>query len=322
MTAILIKFTVCALLVVFFGWKLSIYAEKMAEVKGLGKGLVGFVLLGFATSLPELITTVSSVALLDNSDLGAGNILGSNNANMFILFISLVTAATLFKKNVMDRENLVSLSMFFIMLTVFFFGLVLSGGPMIAGKSLFGAVLILFFFLSIVALRNTNKEETEEVSEKGTLPFHFYFFLGFFLVALVGVSYELSVVVDELAKITGWNSTSVGALFLAWATSLPELVVTVSAMVLGASEMGIGNITGSNIFNLMILGVADIFSKPGNTVFKMNEKLLFLTALLYILSSALFYMLSVKQLKKIFGISVLPVIMCALYIMGMVTIFQ
>ena len=322
MVVIGLKFVLYALLIVFFGWKLSLYAERLAEVKGLGKGLVGFILLGFATSLPELITTLSSVVFLGNPDLGAGNILGSENANMFILFISLLTASTLFKKNAMDRENLVSLAMFFVMNTLFLLAIVLDGGVMLFGKSVFSPLLIGFFLLSIVVLKNTNREEREAERKSESMSRFFYFLLSFFLLALVAVSFQLSVVVDEMATLTGWNSTSVGALFLAWATSLPELVVTISAMVLGASEMGIGNIVGSNIFNLMILAVADVVSSPGITLFKKNEKILFLTAILYLLSSTLFYMLSAKQLKKIFGISLLPAIMSLVYIVSMVVVFR
>jgi len=55
-----VEFSIAAILVIFFGFKLSEKADALAEIKGFGKGIVGFVLLGFATSLPELIATVSS----------------------------------------------------------------------------------------------------------------------------------------------------------------------------------------------------------------------------------------------------------------------
>src|SRR6056297_733181 len=88
-------FSICFFAVIIAGWRLSVHAEELALKKGFTRGAVGFVLLGFATSLPELITTLSSVLLLDNPEMGAGNILGSNCANMFILFLSLLTAKTL-----------------------------------------------------------------------------------------------------------------------------------------------------------------------------------------------------------------------------------
>ena len=72
-----VEFSITALMVIFFGYKLSEKADRLAEIKGFGKGVVGFILLGFATSLPELIATVSSTLFLDNPDLGTGNIIGS-----------------------------------------------------------------------------------------------------------------------------------------------------------------------------------------------------------------------------------------------------
>jgi cation:H+ antiporter len=97
--------------------------------------------------------------------------------------------------------------------------------------------------------------------------------------------------------------------------------VTITAMVIGASEMGIGNILGSNIFNLMVLSLADIFSGRNSKVFDTDPKLLFLSALLIIMTGGLSYMLSTRNNKKIFGITVLPAIMILLYIVGMIFSF-
>ena len=104
------EFSITAVLVIFFGYKLSDKADKLAEIKGFGKGVVGFILLGFATSLPELIATVSSTLFLDNPQLGSGNIIGSNNANLFILAVSLLFVLTLRKKNNSPMLKVLSLS--------------------------------------------------------------------------------------------------------------------------------------------------------------------------------------------------------------------
>ena len=87
-----LKFSVTALVVVLFCISLSKYADQLAAAKRIGKGFVGFVLLGFITSIPELISTVSSTVYLNNPVLGTANIIGSNNANMFILYRSFILA--------------------------------------------------------------------------------------------------------------------------------------------------------------------------------------------------------------------------------------
>jgi len=321
-----LEFSIYFVLIILLGWRLSVMADKLSDAKNLGKGAVGFILLGFATSLPELITTLTSVLYLDNSSLGAGNIIGSNNANMFILFISLLAVSSLMKGQRVDRESLVSVAIFFVTMGIFLIGVSLGGSPQIFGFSPYGYVILGMFFLSIMAIkkegRDNKKEEAkdnEQADEK--LGAFFYILLVVVIGGLVAVSYNLSITVDNMAQIYKWNSTSVGALFLAWATSLPELVVTITAIVIGASEMGIGNILGSNIFNLMVLSLADIFSGRDSQVFERDEKLLFLSALLIIMTGGLTYMLSTRNNKKIFGITVLPAIMIVLYIVGMIFSF-
>jgi cation:H+ antiporter len=321
-----IEFSIYFVLIILLGWRLSVMADKLSDVKNLGKGAVGFILLGFATSLPELITTLTSVLYLDNSSLGAGNIIGSNNANMFILFLSLLTVSSLMRGARVDRESLVSVAIFFITMGIFLVGVSLGGKPEIFGFSPYGYLILGMFFLSIMALKKEGRDNKKEDEDSGELPKDklgalFYIVLVVVVSGLVAVSYNLSIVVDNIAQIYKWNSTSVGALFLAWATSLPELVVTITAMVIGASEMGIGNILGSNIFNLMVLSLADIFSGRNSKVFDTDPKLLFLSALLIIMTGGLSYMLSTRNNKKIFGITVLPAIMILLYIVGMIFSF-
>jgi len=321
-----LDFSIYFVLIILLGWRLSVMADKLSDAKNLGKGAVGFILLGFATSLPELITTLTSVLHLDNSSLGAGNIIGSNNANMFILFLSLLTVSSLMKGARVDRESLVSVAIFLITMGIFLVGVSLGGEPEIFGFSPYGYLILGMFFLSIMALKKEGRDNKKEDEKKGDrtndkLGAFFYIILIVVVSGLVAVSYNLSIVVNNIAQIYKWNSTSVGALFLAWATSLPELVVTITAIVIGASEMGIGNILGSNIFNLMVLSLADIFSGRNSKVFDSDSKLLFLSALLIIMTGGLSYMLSTRNNKKIFGITVLPAIMLVLYIAGMIFSF-
>ncbi len=316
------EFAIYLILIVFSGWKLSVAADELCEAKNIGKGLVGFVLLGFATSLPELITTMTSVFSIGNISLGAGNIIGSNNANMFILFISMLTVTTLMKDGRPDPHNFASLVYLFVITGVFIAGVSMDGKLSIGGISLAGYMIAGLFFLSLISLKSAGIElENGESPEKKKLNPFFYIKLFSYLVLLVFVSWKISFVVDSMAIIYSWDSTSAGAIFLAWATSLPELVVTVSAVIIGAKELGIGNIMGSNIFNMFILALADIFSGRGSDVFRQNSNLMFLTGLFVVMSAALMLMLLKRENKKFFGITVIPAIMMLFYIAGMVYSF-
>ena len=316
-----VEFSITAVIVIFFGYKLSEKADRLAEIKGFGKGIVGFVLLGFSTSLPELIATVSATLFLDNPALGAGNIIGSNNANLFILAVSLLFAASLRKeKNVIDIESLVSLSFCFLTASVFFAAVIFGGNPVFGKVSFFSILLLILFFLSISALSRNGNSEQEEKRDPGHAGPLFYTLLVFYLLVLVTVSYYLAGVVDRISTLTGLSAGTSGAIFLAWATSLPELVVTISTIILGSSEMGIGNILGSNIFNFSILAIADFLSKSSKSLYKAGPEITVLTAIHFFILSILLYMVAAKKLPRWWRFSPLSILIAAVYITGLLII--
>lgn len=312
-----VEFSLVSLAVIVFGYLLSDRADKLAEAKNLGKGLVGFVLLGFSTSVPELISTLSSTVLLDNPQLGAGNIIGSNNANMFILFSSLLFASTLRnKKGLADDESLVSVSFCLAVTTVFLAAVISSGSPLLSGKPLYTYLLAGFFFISIFELHKSSAANTEK-QQKRKLPPVFYAKMAVLLVILVASSYYLASVVDRISRETGFGATASGAVFLAWSTSLPELAVTVSSVVIGSSEMGIGNILGSNIFNMFVLALSEFASKSGRSVFYSDKSLVALALMHLMLLSFLLLMLSQRKNAKVGKISVIPAFSVLFYAAGM-----
>ena len=312
-----VEFSIVSLLVIVFGYLLSDRADTLAEALNIGKGLIGFILLGFATSIPELVSTLSSTVLLDNPLLGSGNIIGSNNANLFILFASLLFTASLRKKgNHLDDESLVSVSFCFFTTSIFTAAVLFSGKPSVYGLSVYSYLIGAVFFLSIYELHKTSKANTEK-KEKEKLSPGFYAGLIFYLAVLVVSSYYLSVVVDKISRVTSFGATASGALFLAWSTSLPELAVTVSSVIIGSSEMGIGNILGSNIFNMFVLAVAEIFSRSRISVFSNDSSLIDFSLMQLILLSMLLLSLSQGKLTKVWKISVLPLFSIVFYLGGM-----
>jgi len=80
---------------------------------------------------------------------------------------------------------------------------------------------------------------------------------------VVGAGLWLPFVAIKLAAAMGWNNSFVGSLFVALVTTLPEMAVTLSAVRLGALDMAIGNLLGSNLFNITIIAVDDLFYRPG-----------------------------------------------------------
>jgi cation:H+ antiporter len=80
---------------------------------------------------------------------------------------------------------------------------------------------------------------------------------------VIGAGVWLPFVATDLANAMAWNKSFVGSLFVAMATSLPELAVSLSALRLGALDMAIGNLLGSNLFNVAVIAVDDLFYRPG-----------------------------------------------------------
>ncbi len=313
-----LEFAFASVLVIVFGYLLSDRAEKLAEARNLGKGLVGFILLGFSTSVPELISTLSATTTLDNPLLGAGNIIGSNNANLFILFSSLVLAENLRRKNdLADEESLVSVSFCFIITILFAAAVLYSGFPLLFGRPVYCYLLLILFFLSIFELHKASTACLEE-KEKENLPSGFYAGLALLLLVLMGSSYYLSIVVDKISRVTQFGASASGALFLAWSTSLPELAVTVSSVIMGSSEMGIGNILGSNIFNMFVLAISELVSKSTASVFNDDGSLIIYSLMQLVMLSLLLLALSQRKMLKIWKFSFIPLFSIVFYIAGMV----
>ena len=315
-----LEFAAVSGVVVIFGYHLSFKADMLADAKGLGKGLVGFILLGFTTSVPELISTVTSTVFLDNPSMGAGNIIGSNNANLVILFASLLFSLNLRRKDSsLDEESLVSVAFCFAVTTVFLTGILNSGSPFLAGKSFFSYILVLLFFISIYELNKSSRNNPGNSKKKNEpLGGFFYIKLLFSLAVLVVSSYYLTNVVDRISRITPLEASASGAIFLAWSTSLPELAVTVSSIIIGSSEMGIGNILGSNIFNMMVLSIAELLSRSRNSVFYNDRGIEGFSMIQLAGLSLLLIILLQRKLVSIGRVSILSLFFLFLYFYGMI----
>jgi cation:H+ antiporter len=124
----------------------------------------------------------------------------------------------------------------------------------------------------LVAVRSVFTYETENLKKSaGKAPDRYaqlslrHAIIGYALAAgaVVSAGLWLPFIASRLAQIMDWHETFVGTLFVAVATSLPELAVTISAVRLGALDMAIANVLGSNLFNILILAIDDLFFLPG-----------------------------------------------------------
>ena len=318
-----IKFLISIGIIFYCGRKLSQYGDIISKKTGLGGGFIGVILLGAVTSLPELITTISSVAFVKEVNLAWGNILGSNLLNLTILACSDIIIKRADINRVLDDGNILTGCFSIIITAVCTIGLITGKDIILLGHvSIYSvAVLLIYFLGSFILYKNAVKSKTVATEEDvngvnvSNLKLFSLFLLNAALIILAGVS--VTYACDEIAKITGLGATFVGTLFLAIATSLPEIVVSVSAIRLGLISMAAGNILGSNFFNISILGVSDFFYKNGSgSLFLDASKINLLTSTIFIIVTNIILIgMLYRSKKKLLRFGYDSIIVIILYLM-------
>ncbi|HOO77134.1 MAG TPA: hypothetical protein PLI51_04575 [bacterium] len=258
-----IQFIISAVIVIAGGRQLVGYAELISDKHRLTRLWLGFILLAGVTSIPELGTAIGAVTIVKAPRLALGDVLGSNAFNIFIVPLIALAAGGL---NILNGQNWKSCR------NLIFFGCVMTltaaGGIALARAGhtftlgpvgLFAAVLLVLYLAASISLyRGEHAGQEEPLPPGRDFPPAIYLKLGGAVLAVVGAGFWLSYSGNRIAEITGWGTTFVGALLLALVTSLPEVAVSLTAAKRGHSEMALGNILGSNIFNLAILFWTDL----------------------------------------------------------------
>lgn len=269
-----LQFGICAGLIVGAGYLLSQYGDVLAEKSGLGRTWVGVVLIASVTSLPELVTGISAVALVGQPDLAVGGIFGSCLFN--ILLIAVLDLAYQPGRVLQEAHEGHTLSA---SLSIVLIGL--ASMRVFAGTAWnewalgwIGPTSLIIFFAYLLSerliFRFEQRRVIEALTERAqTLNYGYIstrravviFTVAALAIVVLGV--WLSFIGDQIARTTGLGTSFVGNVFLAISTSLPEVVVTISAVRLKAIDLAIGNLFGSNLFNIAILAIYDLFYLPG-----------------------------------------------------------
>ena len=267
-----LQFVVCLVAILAAGTRLARYADIIAEKSGLGRIWIGLALVGVITAMPEMATGVSAVALVDSPDLAIGTLIGSCCFNLsLVAVLDWVNRRRPVLSQVSSR-HLPGVRWGVILLAIAGLGLYLAPRvslPALAWLSLPGALLLLVYPFALRRILRSERrflaEEMEEAAKYATFSLRgasIRFFLAAFVVVAAGI--WLSFIGDDIAKVTGWGTSFVGTLFLAIATSAPELVVSVSAIRLGSPDIAMADILGANMLDTGMLGLVDLFYMKGS----------------------------------------------------------
>ena len=278
-----LKFIICAAFILYVGYRLAYYGDIISEKTNLSRGLMGFVFLSLATTLPEMVTSVSAIAIVQSPDLAAGNIFGSIVINiMFIALLDLIQGKGSLLYTIKTSHILYgSLGIMVMAITTFSILLrhQLSGNLGLFNFGLDSLILIIIYAvgLRLIFAHETKIGSEEKDSVKSPLTYPEIrlslaiplFCLCFALIVVLGV--WLANIGEEIVLTMNWNEALVGTIFLALATSLPELVVSMSSLKF-AADMAVGNILGANFLDIMIVPACDLFFRGGEFLSYVNPK--------------------------------------------------
>lgn len=268
-------FSACATLIGVAGTYLSRYGDAIADKTGLGGTWIGLVLLATVTSLPELITGVSSVTLANTPDIAVGDVLGSCVFNLVILAVLdlLERDASVFARA--SPDHILSAGFGILLIGVVGMSLLLAARDALPALGHVGLYTPLIIVLYLVAMHTLFRHERRQRAGRGaTAEAGPERYPGVTLrqavvrytaaaVVVVAAGTALPFVAAEIARINGWQQSFVGTLFVASSTSIPELVVTIAALRIGALDMALSNVLGSNLFDIGIVAVDDLLFVDG-----------------------------------------------------------
>jgi cation:H+ antiporter len=217
----------------------------IARKMGIPQLVVGLTIVAMGTSAPEAAVSVTA-ALKNNADIAIGNVLGSNILNILIILgVTAVITSVAIQKSTLKIEM-----PYMILITVVLIVMGMNDGAVTFWEGVILWVLFITYLGYLFVLAKNGKEENEEI-EKSTWKL--------LLSAIIGgvvVVWGSNITVDSatsIATILGMSERFIGLTIVALGTSLPELVTSVTAAIKGNADIAIGNIVGSNIFNILFV---------------------------------------------------------------------
>ena len=265
-------FIICTAVIVYSGTRLAKYGDIIAEKTGMGRAWTGLILMASVTSLPELVTGISSVTYAGLPDIAVGDVLGSCVFNMLILaFLDAIYKPKPISAKA-HHGHILSAGFGILLLSIIGIGLFL--GSRVAPIGWIGLYSLMVPVIYFVAMRllfvyerkriaEFVKERVEELRYEKVSTRTAVINYGINALVVIIAAVFLPNIGERIAETTGLGQTFVGNIFIALSTSLPEVVVSISAVKMGAIDLAVGNLFGSNIFNIFILALDDMFFVKG-----------------------------------------------------------
>lgn len=264
-----LQFALCVGVIGVAGFRLGRYGDAIAALTGLSRNWVGLILVATVTSLPELVTGLSAVTIASSPNMAVGDVLGSCVFNLTILAVIdlLYRRGALYAEA--DKGHVMTAGFGVVLLAVVALALVLSAQgtmPSIGHVSFASLAIFVLYLVAMRAIYLTEQRHAARVTPAAAGMTLKAALMGYGVASavIVAAGIWLPLVGVELAQVMGWSDSFVGTLFVAFATSVPELATTWGAVRIGAIDMAVGNLLGSNLFDTLILAIDDFAYLPGS----------------------------------------------------------
>jgi cation:H+ antiporter len=292
------------ILLIYAADKFVLGAAATATYMGVSSMVVGLIVIGFGTSAPEMV--VSAIAAMKgNPNLALGNAVGSNITNIaLVLGAGIVVSPLLICSNTVKREMPILL-----FVTLFVLLLMWDGElSRTDGALLISSMFAMTLWMAWLGLRKSKKKDIlveeieaempQDVSKKAA-----WLWLGFGIIMLPVASILMVQGATSIAKMMGMSDVIIGLTIVALGTSLPELSATIACMKKNEHDLALGNIVGSNMFNLLgVLGISasiKSFKLPEN--FLSTDYLVMIDLTLALLIFSLIYVAKNKPIPRAVG---------------------
>ncbi|MFQ6067584.1 MAG: sodium:calcium antiporter [bacterium] len=322
-----LKFSICSLAMIYAGYKLSLYGNIISEKTQITKTLMGFIFLAVATSLPEFVTSGSSITVVHSPNLAAGDLFGSLLINLMIIaLLDLIQGRGPLMYEARPSHILyggLSIILMAIVCGSIFLRSQLNGSLGVFGFGLDSLVLLAIYILGLRLIFGYEKKTSSvSSSEKESSPLYrgislrsslIKFLICFASIVFLGI--WLAEIGKELVTAMGWSESLVGTSFLALSTSLPELIVAISALKFSI-DMAIGDVLGSNFFDIMIIPFCDALLEGREFLGEISSQHLFTLMLSIILTGIVVVALIYRSRKSFLKLGWDAIAMVATSIVG------
>jgi cation:H+ antiporter len=330
MISTLLGFFLCAAVIFYSGTKLAHYGDRMAELTGMGKAWFGLIMMASVTSLPELFVGISSASIIESADFAVGDVLGSCVFNLAILSLLDVFSKKTTLFSVASQSHVLAGALGIVLFSFVGIGLFLPYDfKLIDWIGVSSLIFIAIYLISIKLVYQYDKEHPAVIVPSKILDLQntttlkkVILWYSINALVVIGAALLLPYFAEQISNQTGLQKSFIGTLLLAASTSLPEVAVSVAAVRMGAIDMAVGNLLGSNLFNIFILAIGNFFYTKGHILVDASESHIVSIFSIITMTAIAIIGLTYRSKNKPFLLAWDTLLIVIMYILNMVILYK